>query len=77
MPFNVVGAGVRTGRRGVDIAFQGVHLMQGHGAVIRFQKDKGHHHDDGQQGVIVIRDRLDEQGKPVFAFHETGHGSRP
>ena len=77
MPFNVVGAGVRTGRRGVDIAFQGVHLMQGHGAVIRFQEDKGHHHDDGQQGVIVIRDRLDEQGKPVFAFHETSHGSRP
>ena len=48
-----------------------------HGAVLYLHHDHEDHHGDGEQGIIVIRNRLDEQSDAVLALYETGDRCSP
>ena len=60
------------------IAFGGIFLMLCHRAVIHFQDRDQDHHENGQQCVIIIGNRADEQKKAVRAFRSVAcDGSCP
>ena len=65
---------------GEEVALQRVVLVELHGAVVGAREDEEEDHDDGQQGVIVIRNGAQEHGKAVDARtfrHRGGDGRRP
>ena len=62
----------------VQIAvLKSVVLVLVHGAVLYLHHDHEDHHGDGEQGVVVIRDGLDEQRDAVLALYETGDRCSP
>ena len=64
--------------RGVQIAIvDGIIFMSVHGAVLYFHHDHEDHHGDGEQGVVVIRNGLDEKRDAVLAFNKSGNGGCP
>ena len=64
---------------GEQVALEGVAFMECHGAEVGLGDGQGDHHEDGQQGIEVIRNGGDEQGDAVgVAFGgETGNGRCP
>ena len=48
-----IGIGTRFG--GEQVALEGVAFMDGHGAEVGLGDGQGDHHEDGQQGIEVIR----------------------
>ncbi|MPN00401.1 hypothetical protein SDC9_147595 [bioreactor metagenome] len=51
--------------------------MDGHGAKIHLHHHQSDHHDDGQQGVIVIGDGADKQRKAGPVVHKGADGGSP
>ena len=51
--------------------------MGGHGTEINVQQNDGGHHYQCQQGIIVVRDCPDKDGKTVLPLHKAGHGGSP
>ena len=72
-----IGIGTRFG--GEQVALEGVAFMDGHGAEVGLGDGQGDHHEDGQQGIEVIRNGGDEQGDAVGVAlgGETGNSGCP
>ena len=63
---------------GIEIAFlKGVVLVLVHRAVLYFHHDHQDHHGDRKEGIIVVRNGLDEEADSVLSLDETGDGCRP
>ena len=48
-----------------------------HGAKVDVQSGGQEHHDQGQDGVEVVGDGLNEQGEAIVAVNDAGNGSSP
>ena len=66
--------------RGEKVAGPGIVLVLLHGAVVRAREDEEQAHHNGQQGVIVVGNGVQEHGKAVDAGafgHAGGNGGGP
>ena len=66
-----VGAGEQVAR------LDGVALILEHGAILDLHHNHGDHHHNGEQGVEVEGDRLDEDGQALAVGHIAGHCGGP
>ena len=62
---------------GKQISLQGIFFMGAHGAEVHPEQYAGNHHDDSEQGIIIVRDSPDKNGKSVFSFHKSGYCGSP
>ena len=48
-----------------------------HRTIVNAAYGQDDNHQNGKQGIEVVRDGLDKQGKAVFSFYKSGNGCSP
>ena len=69
--------GLFTFARCEEVAFAGIVLMYQHRTIVQLHKDDEDHHQQGEQGVEVEGDRLNEDADAILPFDESRYRCGP